>query len=155
MPPSLPTTKNVVALSFMEQCRCSCYQRRLLQHSTRDKSHAMTGESVITGLSLWLKADGSISPPLQNPRVHISQQTAHCHSTVLFCLFVLFFNTIEKVMKADESSSHAASSEYVPMSLESLITFSPHHNRILVSSMYIIELIKMQTIQRLTTPEFQ
>lgn len=72
MPPSLPTTKNVVALSFMEQCRCSCYQRWLLQHSTRDKSHAMTGESVITGLSLWLKADGSISPPLQNPRVHIS-----------------------------------------------------------------------------------
>lgn len=35
---SLPTTKDV-ALSFMEHCRHSCYQRalRLLQYSIKDK----------------------------------------------------------------------------------------------------------------------
>lgn len=70
-----------------------------------------------------MKADGSISPPPQNLSIHISQQTAHdSHSTFFF----FFYHEIEKVMKARESSSCAASSEHVTQqSFKSLITFSP------------------------------
>lgn len=50
----------------------------------------MAGESVITGLSLHMKADGLISPPPQNPSILISYQSTYdSYSTVFYFFFFL------------------------------------------------------------------
>lgn len=141
---SLPTTKDV-ALAFMEHSRHSCYQRRdcsstALKTKLHDGWRKCHHRLISLHEGWWINLTSSLKPKR-------SDFLADYLWFLLHCFLLFFFLTQDRKGHEIWWKVQLCSIQWTctQQKHKSLITFSlsPHHNRKPVSSLYIMELIKM------------